>query len=150
MKEEEFFSEEEAEEDIVIDWWCEWDWSGKDREVLIAWLKARPQDANKIVAYIIEHLENPNRRYLSGKSDKWQEYEFHQMCELFINGFIEYEDVDPSPKEIVQDKERKAEQTAKWQKLSYKQKIYEIHKQFSRYSEAYIGKIISDNLKKSQ
>ena len=129
---------EEAEEHACISWWTDWNYTGQDREVLIRWLKERPQDATLIVEDIIRHLENPTKRYLTGKSDAFEEMDFEQIYRWFETGSSFHDDFEEN--ELQKSK-------SEWNKLTYKQKIFEIHKAHNEFSESQIGKIISDQKK---
>ena len=129
---------EEAEEEAGILWWTDWNYTGQDREVLIRWLKERPQDATLIVEDIIRHLENPTKRYLTGKSDAFKEMVFEQIYRWFETGSSFHDDFEEN--ELQKSK-------SEWNKLTYKQKIFRIHEAYNEFSESQIGKIISDQKK---
>ena len=129
---------EEAEEDACMSWWTDWNYTGQDRELLIRWLKERPQDAEFMAEDIIRHLENPNKRYLDGKSDAFKEMMFERIYRWFETGSSDHEDFD----EVELQKSK-----SEWNELTYKQKIFRIHEAYNEFSESQIGKIISDQKK---
>jgi hypothetical protein len=122
---------EEAEEEAGILWWTYWNYTGQDREVLIRWLKERPQDAEFMAEDIIRHLKNPNKRYLTGKSDAFEEMDFEEIYRWFETGSLFYEDFDEA--ELQKSK-------SEWNKLSYKQKIFKIHEIYNQFSESKLAK----------
>lgn len=129
---------EEAEEEACMMWWTDWNYTGQDREVLIRWLKERPQDAEFMAEDIIRHLENPKKRYLEGKSDEFKEVGFKEIYKWFETGSHFHEALEEN--ELQKSK-------SEWNKLSYKQKIFKIHEVYNQFSESQIGKIISDQKK---
>ena len=106
--------------------------SGKDREVLISFLEKHPEYAKALTHTIIEHLKNPNTRYLSGKQDWDRDIAHEDIYNFFLKG--------NAP-------DFRSELKEGWTDLSYDEKIAEISKEYPDISISQLGKIISDQKK---
>ena len=75
----------EAEQSLYEHYWFDWYYGGRDRNAMIRWLKGNPQHVlEHHVDDLIQHLQNPTRRYLDGKQDPLREFENSIMYEEFI------------------------------------------------------------------
>lgn len=121
--------QEDADLDEMLSWWDEWEMLGHRKETLIRWLRSRPQDAPALIELIIEFLESsPKVKLKNGTSPLRQELN-DEIVHIFKTG-----EFDPF-----------SGMQENWLELSYKQKIYEIHKRFPQFTETNLGKIISEN-----
>tara|TARA_B110000305_G_C18969348_1_gene416392 strand:- start:154 stop:561 length:408 start_codon:yes stop_codon:yes gene_type:complete len=101
---------------------------GKSRQVLIAWLTARPQDANLIVGDILKFLQT-ERLFLEDDRKPLGSFEKQDIYNMYVNGdFMGFGKIDG------------------WDKLLSKKKIYEISKAFPEYlgKESRLENIISE------
>ena len=116
----------------MLSWAEEWEKLGNRKETLIRWLRARPQDAPILIKPIIEFLESSTKVKLSNGTIPLRQELNEDVTRIYHTG-----EFDPfsGPQE-------------NWHKLSYQQKIYEIHKRFPNFKESNLGKIISENSKK--
>lgn len=124
----------DSDEDFneCLSWQLDYLSAGRSRAVLIAWLTARPQDANLIVHDILKFLPT-ERKYLEkdqnplGSLQKEEAYEMRQTGDLRGFGKIDG-----------------------WDDFSVKQKINEIAKAFPQYlgKESRLENILSERKNK--
>ena len=111
----------EAEQSLYEHYWFDWYYGGRDRNAMIRWLKGNPQHVlEHHVDDLIQHLQNPTRRYLDGKQDPLREFENSVMYEEFIE----------------------------LSGMAYDEKISFIAKKYPHYKPNQIGKIISEQKNK--
>lgn len=115
-----------------LSWVEEWEMLGNRKETLIRWLRARPQDAPTLIEPIIEFLESSPKIKLARGTTPLRQELIDEITRIFHTG-----EFDPF-----------GGVHGNWHELSYKQKIYEIHKRFPNFSESNLGKIISENSEK--
>jgi len=115
-----------------LSWVEEWEMLGNRKETLIRWLRARPQDAPTLIEPIIEFLESSPKVKLAQGTIPLRQELIDEITRIFHTG-----EFDPF-----------SGVHGNWHELSYKQKIYEIHKRFPNFSESNLGKIISENSEK--
>lgn len=116
----------------MLSWVEEWEMLGNRKETLIRWLRARPQDAPTLIEPIIEFLESSPKVKLAKGTIPLRQELIDEITRIFHTG-----EFDPF-----------SGVNGNWDELSYKQKIYEIHKRFPNFSESNLGKIISENSEK--
>ncbi|MFZ8899624.1 MAG: hypothetical protein ACO20X_13920 [Alphaproteobacteria bacterium] len=132
MSKEPVPTQEDQDLNEMLSWAEEWEMLGNRKDTLIKWLRARPQDAPILTKPIIEFLESsPKVKLTKGIIPLRQEL-IDEITRIFHTGeFDPFSGVHGT-----------------WHELSYKQKIYEIHKRFPNFSESNLGKIISENSEK--
>ena len=126
------YDDYDADAEECINWQLNYLSQGKSRAVLIAWLTARPQDANLIVHDILKFLPT-ERKYLEkdqnplGSLQKEEIYKMRQTGDFLGFGKIEG-----------------------WDDFSVKQKINEIAKAFPQYigNESGLENIVSEQKNK--
>lgn len=107
---------------------------GRDREELIRFLKRYPNAAVLISDEIIEHLENPSKRYLDGKKNVVKEQLEKEIYEAFIFG-PNYFPVFAPDGSLAANTE--------WNDKSYDVKCYELSKLFPKYTLGTLKKKLS-------
>ena len=76
----------EAEQSLYEHYWFDWYYGGRDRNAMIRWLKGNPHHVlEHHVDDLIQHLQNPTRRYLDGKQDPLQEFEKVRCMKILLN-----------------------------------------------------------------
>ena len=125
-------TQDDLELNEMLSWAEEWETLGNRKETLIKWLRARPQDATILIEPIIEFLESSPKVKLARGTTPLRQELVDEITRIFHTG-----EFDPF-----------SSVHRNWHELSYKQKIYEIHKRFPNFSESNLGKIISENSEK--
>lgn len=125
-------TQDDLELNEMLSWAEEWEALGNRKETLIRWLRARPQDATILIEPIIEFLESSPKIKLARGTTPLRQELIDEITRIFHTG-----EFDPF-----------SGVHGNWRELSYKQKIYEIHKRFPNFSESNLGKIISENSEK--
>lgn len=111
----------EAEQSLYEHYWFDWYYGGRDRNAMIRWLKGNPIHVlEHHVDDLIQHLQNPTRRYLDGKKDPLQEFEKSVIYE----DFTEFTD------------------------MQYDEKISILAEKYPHYKLGHIGKIIAEQKNK--
>ena len=106
----------EAEQSLYEHYWFDWYYGGRDRNAMIRWLKGNPHHVlEHHVDDLIQHLQNPTRRYLDGKQDPLQEFEKSVMYEDFTE----------------------------FTNMQYREKISILAEKYPHYKPDQIGKIIT-------
>ena len=130
--------ENEDFKDFVNGFFGEYFISGRDKKQLISFLKAYPNAAEILVAEIIEHLENPKKRYLSKQTNIGKELDHGAIYEVFTHGPNFFPSFKP---------DGSLENNDEWTQKSYAEKVYQITKLFPKYKRSYIERIISSQNK---
>lgn len=107
---------------------------GRDREELIRFLKRYPNAAVLISDEIIEHLENPSKRYLDGKKNVVKEQLEKEIYEAFIFGPNYFPAFAPDGSLAA---------NTEWNDKSYDVKCYELSKLFPKYTLGTLKKKLS-------
>lgn len=132
MSKEPVPTQEDQDLNEMLSWAEEWEMLGNRKDTLIKWLRARPQDAPILTKPIIEFLESSPKVKLTNSIIHLRQELIDEITRIFHTGeFDPFSGVHGT-----------------WHELSYKQKIYEIHKRFPNFSESNLGKIISENSEK--
>jgi len=132
-------SNQDEFENFVETWRSEYGAEGADKRELIKFLKAYPDACIYLIDEIIQHLENPSKRYLGKRSDVTLQMLHQKIYGEFIHGpdHIPFYDPDGSANES----------NIEWVKKSYDQKLYDLGKLYPNYTRQYLEKIISLNKK---
>ena len=131
-------SDEERDfEEHLTNFYSDYCDNGRDKKYLISFLKECPYAAKILINDIIEHLENPKKRYLQKRIDIEIVQRHNEIIEMFDCGHhFPFFNADEARK--IYDE---------WTQKSYDEKIYQLTKEFPEYSRSYIEKIISLNKK---
>ena len=129
-------SDEETFEENFQFFFSEYFAEGRDKKQLIRMLRGWPEASPLIIEEIIQHLENPNKRYLGKRSDFNVERRNAEILSMFEHGPLgEFPLVDTS---------KYPEHPATgWQDKSYDEKIAEIAKKYPNIKISYLYKLIS-------
>jgi len=107
---------------------------GRDKEELIRFLKRYPNGSIHLSAEIIEHLENPSKRYLDGKKNVVKEQLEEEIYEAFIFGPNHFPAFAPDGSLAA---------NTEWNDKSYDVKCYELSKLFPNYTLGTLKKKLS-------
>ena len=107
---------------------------GRDKEELIRFLKSYPDASVYLSDEIIEHLENPTKRYLDGKKKVVKELIDYELYNTFLFG----------PDHVIEFLRNGSKGTnTVWSQKSYDEKIYELSKLFPEYTVSTLKKKLS-------
>jgi len=126
------YEDYDADAEECINWQLNYLSQGKSRAVLIAWLTARPQDANLIVHDILKFLPT-ERKYLEKDQNPLGSVQKEEIYKMRQTGdFLGFGKIDG------------------WDDFSVKQKINEIAKAFPQYigNESGLENIVSEQKNK--
>jgi hypothetical protein len=126
------YEDYDADAEECINWQLNYLSQGKSRAVLIAWLTARPQDANLIVHDILKFLPT-ERKYLEKDQNPLGSVQKEDIYKMRQTGdFLGFGKIDG------------------WDDFSVKQKINEIAKAFPQYigNESGLENIVSEQKNK--
>jgi hypothetical protein len=126
------YDDYDADAEECINWQLNYLSQGKSRAVLIAWLTARPQDANLIVHDILKFLPT-ERKYLEKDQNPLGSVQKEDIYKMRQTGdFLGFGKIDG------------------WDDFSVKQKINEIAKAFPQYigNESGLENIVSEQKNK--
>ena len=126
------YDDYDADAEECINWQLNYLSQGKSRAVLIAWLTARPQDANLIVHDILKFLPT-ERKYLEKDQNPLGSVQKEEIYKMRQTGdFLGFGKIDG------------------WDDFSVKQKINEIAKAYPQYigNESGLENIVSEQKNK--
>ncbi len=126
------YGDYDANTEECFDWQFEYLSQGRSRAVLIAWLAARPQDANIMVGEILKFLQT-ERKFLEKDRNPLGELQKEEIYKMYTTGdFGGFGQIEG------------------WDALASKQKVYEISKAYPEYrgKESRIWNIISEQMAK--
>ena len=124
------YEDYDANAEECFDWHFNYLSKGRSRAVLIAWLTARPQDANILVDEILKFLQT-QRKFLKNDLNPLGLLEKQEIYNMYLNGeyngFCKIEG---------------------WDQLASEQKVYEISKIYTQYENNVTGlwNIISEQM----
>ena len=127
-----YYDDYDANAEECFDWQFNYLSQGRSRAVLIAWLTARPQDANLIVQDILKFLPT-ERKYLEKDQNPLGSVQKEDIYKMRQTGdFLGFGKIDG------------------WDDFSVKQKINEIAKAFPQYigNESGLENIVSEQKNK--
>lgn len=130
--------EERGFEEFIESFYDEYYSNGRDKKHLVSFLKDHPYTAEYLIKDIIEHLENPRKRYLKKRDNLWKAYHHYEITSMFLFGPNYFPPLNG---------DESLENNNEWTQKSYDEKIYQLAKEFPEYSRSYIEKIISLNKK---
>lgn len=135
-------TETELEADELLEFYEDWEMTGRSRETLISWLKCRPNIAPHITDIIVQHLEEPRRDNLSETRNPVTSQLYSDIYEMYLNGTL-----GGGVFSSTVEQQKKAYGGRAWADLVYKQKIFQIANAVDKI-EGHIKKIISNEKKR--
>ena len=129
-------SDDETFEEAVHSWFAEYFAEGRSKQQLIRYLRDMPDAAPIIIDEIIEHLENPRKKFLGKTTNINIELRDQEILSIFASG--------PNSDFPLLDKRVYPEHpAAEWKDKSYDEKIAEIAKIYPELKRSYLSKLVS-------
>lgn len=121
-------NDDETLKEAVHSWFAEYFAEGRSKKQLVSYLRDMPDAAPILVDEIIEHLENPRKKFLGKPTDINIELRDQEILSIFEHGPNAHFGPDPA---------------AGWKGKSYDEKIAEIAKLYPELKRSYLYKLIS-------